>query len=67
MFKIKGFSFFDKDGKRLYKIGWIDSSYDKETVVLEENEVIVGVVAKLRKPWQSLYTDFQFQIATRSE
>ncbi len=46
---IYGFSFFDKDGEELWKIGYTTESLwsKKETVVLEENEVIVGVVAKL--------------------
>ncbi len=43
---ISGFSFFDKDGALLWEIGWIDTE-EKDTVVLAENEVIVGVVAKL--------------------
>ncbi len=45
-FYIDGFSFFDKDGARLLDIG---DTYEgkKETVVLKENEVIVGVKAKL--------------------
>ncbi len=44
---IWGFSFFDKDGALLWKIGDTRSNWKKEIVVLEENEVIVGVVAKL--------------------
>ncbi len=44
---ISGFSFFDKDGALLWKIGYIQSWSKKETVLLEENERIVGVVAKL--------------------
>ncbi len=35
-----------------------DSLSDTEIVLLEENEVIVGVVAKLHPNWQSCYTDF---------
>ena len=62
---IYGFSFFDKDGALLWKIGETYSDMKKETVVLAENEVIVGVVAKLFSRWQSLYSDFQFQIATK--
>ncbi len=64
---IDGVSFFDKDGALLWKIGYTGVSYQKETetVVLAENEVIVGVVAKLRSGYQSVYTDFQFQIATK--
>ena len=45
--RISGFSFFDKDKKLLWKIGYTTSVLEKETVVLEENEVIVGVFAKL--------------------
>ncbi len=56
---IEGFSFFDKDGALLWEIGEIDESWSKkETVVLEENEVIVGVVAKLWEDCQAAYTDF---------
>ena len=44
---IRGFTFFDKDGARLYKIGDTWTDFNKETVVLAENERIVGVVAKL--------------------
>ncbi len=73
---ICGFSFFDKDGALLYKIGKTWSDLKKETVVLAENEVIVGVVAKLYQGDQSAYTyciqgdqsaytDFQFVIAER--
>ncbi len=60
---IEGFFFFDKDGALLWKIGETDPGYEYETVVLEENEVIVGVVAKLYPFSQSNYSDFQFQIA----
>ncbi len=61
---IFGFSFFDKDGALLWKIGKTTASWMKEEiVVLEENEVIVGVVAKLLQDWRSCYRDFQFQIA----
>jgi hypothetical protein len=56
---IYGFSFFDKGWALLWEIGNNTESYFKEeTVLLEENEVFVGVVAKLL-PWnQSAYTDF---------
>ena len=60
---IFGFSFFDKDGALLYKIGLTESYMKQETVLLEDNEVIVGVVAKLYSGRQSIYTDFQLQIA----
>jgi hypothetical protein len=56
---IAGFLFFDKDGALLWKHGSTTGSYlKKETVLLEENEVIVGVVAKLLTGLQSAYTDF---------
>jgi hypothetical protein len=55
---IGGFSFFDKDGALLWKIGETYEGLKKETVMLAENERIVGVVAKLASGWQSVYTDF---------
>jgi hypothetical protein len=57
---INGFSFFDKDGALLWEIGTTcDAEWmKKETVVLEENEVIIGVFAKLRPGFNSRYTDF---------
>jgi hypothetical protein len=33
-------------------------SISKQAVLLEENEVIVGVVAKLYPGYQTVYTDF---------
>ncbi len=60
---ITGFSFLDKDGALLWEIGWAHEDVFKvykKTVVLEENEVIVGVVAKLSSDSQTEYTDFQF-------
>ncbi len=55
---ISGFCFFDKDGELLWEIGMNRSGLKKETVLLAENEVIVGVVAKLYSNYQSCYTDF---------
>ncbi len=56
---IRGFSFFDKDGALLWKIGRTQDGYAKEeTVLLADNELIVGVVAKLFSGSQSAYTDF---------
>ncbi len=55
---IYGFSFFDKEGALLWKIGWIDSDFNVKTVLIEENERIVGVVAKLFDGYQSVYTDW---------
>ena len=58
--RIRGFEFFDKKQKLIMKIGSIAGS--KSTVVLAENEVIIGVIAKLVPGNQSLYSNFQFQI-----
>jgi hypothetical protein len=44
---IHGISFFDKKGALLCEIGDTWSWLKMETVKLAENEVIVGVVAKL--------------------
>ncbi len=49
---IVGFSFFDKDGLHLWRIGQT-FSFGSETVEIAEDEVIVGVVAKLLKSKQS--------------
>ncbi len=62
-FAISGFSFFDKDGAPLWKHGDTHTRDRAETVLLEENEVIVGVVAKLLPIYLSegdlcFYTDF---------
>ncbi len=54
---ICGFSFFDKDGALLWKIGNTGSWLSLETMEIAENEVIVGVVAKLLSGWQSVYTN----------
>ena len=61
---IVGFSFFGKLGQLIFEIGYTWSELVK-TVFLAENEVIVGVVAKLSGVNKSMYTDFQFQIATK--
>jgi hypothetical protein len=57
-FSIQGFWFFDKDGALLWKHGSLTYVKKKATVALAENEVIVGVVAKLASDFQVLYTDF---------
>jgi hypothetical protein len=65
---IRGFSFFDKEGALLWKIGETTDSYLKvETVLIGDNEVIIGVVAKLLPSLQSIYSDLQFQIATKQD
>ncbi len=59
---IVGFSFLDKEGALIWKIGDIKPWINVKTVLIGENEVIVGVVAKLFKQrgvqYQTLYTDF---------
>ncbi len=56
---IGGFSFFDKEGALLWKIGdTTDSYYKVENVLIEENERIVGVVAKQYPGCHSVYTDW---------
>ncbi len=64
--RIAGFMFLDKEGALLWKIGWTKGqSCNVEIVDIAENEVIVGVVGKLFQDRQSVYTDFQFQVAVR--
>ncbi len=55
---IYGFSFFDKEGALLWEIGYTHSDYKVETVMIAEDERIVGVVAKLHPGYQSLYSDW---------
>jgi hypothetical protein len=65
-YSIMGFAFFDKEGALLWDIGdttWLGLKV--ETVLVAETEVIIGVVAKLVPGSQSLYSDFQFQVAVR--
>ncbi len=65
---ICGFHFYDKERALLLRIGDTNTRHLKvETVVLADNEVIVGVVAKPRLILQSRYTHFQFQIGDRWE
>ena len=40
--------------------------FNVQTVMLAENELIIGVDAKLFGTLKSVYTNFQFLIATRS-
>jgi hypothetical protein len=41
----------------------MDPDLKTTTVKLAVDEIIIGVVAKLHLDFQSVYTDFQFQIA----
>ncbi len=57
--RIEGFIFFDNDKLSLWQIGVTDSEWgSKKTVMLDENEVIIGVVCKLFSDYQSCYTSF---------
>ena len=44
---IYGFRFFDKEKALVWQIGYIDSGWSVKTVVIAENDVVIGVVAKL--------------------
>ncbi len=63
---IMGLQFYDRDNNFAFEIGYTTSMYFKvKTVVLENNEVIIGVVAKLYAAVQFSSTNFQFQIAAK--
>ncbi len=56
---IWGFQFLDANKALIFKVGVSGESWMKvETVILKDNEVILGVVAKLFPGEQSRYTDF---------
>ena len=65
---VDGFQFFDKNNTPLL----LGDEFDEmtiglhgktETVVLEDNEIIVGIVATKNHQSDEQFTDFQFQIA----
>ncbi len=67
---IWGFQAFDKEGNTLYQTGMLDSILNVSTVLLEDDEMIIGVIANLRKgnssaSFPATYNNFQFQIATK--
>ncbi len=65
---IHGFSFLDKEGALLWEVGnTTEPDLDVKTVLIADNEVLVGVVAKLYPGYQYLYTDFQFQITSKPD
>ena len=59
---IGGFKFYNKHNSLLWQIGYTPSHLKVETVELEDNEVIIGVKAKLCEGYQSFYSDLQFLI-----
>ena len=62
---ICAFCFFDKDRKLISEIGFTCSSEFVRTVLLEENEVIVGVYAGILNADQTKLVHLQFKIASR--
>jgi hypothetical protein len=42
---ITGFSFFNKEGKLIKKIGRTGTFWNEKTLLIEEHEVIIGVLA----------------------
>ncbi len=62
---IYAFQFYGPDHTPIFKIGDFCQEMEVRLVVLEEGEAIIGVAAKLFSGSESLYTDFQFQIAHR--
>ena len=59
---IRGFAFYDANHTQLFKIGTL-SNLECSTVEIHEDEVIVGVVARLYEEFESCYTDFRFEIS----
>jgi hypothetical protein len=55
---IYGFRFFDREGHLMFKIGNTLAKSKVNTVALEDNEVIVGVNAKLFEGNSSRYSHF---------
>ena len=55
---IRGFIFYNRHGKVIFRIGMTTSDLKCTTIELKEGEVIVGLKCKLYEHYQSLYTDF---------
>jgi hypothetical protein len=55
---IEGFSFYDKDDKLLYTVGNSGKFYLRDTVIIAENEIIVGVVTTLRPGFNTGFSNF---------
>ena len=58
---ISGFLFFDKDGSIIQEIGHTNTQ-TSDTVLLDENEIIVGAVFKYDQS-SKVNTNWQFKIA----
>ncbi len=61
--RVYGFHFFDKDRKLMWEFGKAVGRI--QTVLIAENEMIVGVRARYREHLELNFTSFQFVIATR--
>jgi hypothetical protein len=57
-FVVSGFQFFEKEGKLIFKIGDSHPSLKVDKVGLADNEVIIGVVARLIPGLQSRLANF---------
>ena len=55
---IEGFSFYDKDDKLLYTVGNSGRSYNRETVIIAENEIMIGVIATLHPGLETGFSNF---------
>ncbi len=53
---VSGFKFFDKNSVQLFQVGYIEEDFKE--VAIEENQQIIGIVARLLPGFNSLYTDF---------
>ena len=60
---IFGFKFLDKWDVATFEIGYTASWFTVTEVALQDNEQIIGVQYRLHATYQTVYTDFQFQIA----
>ncbi len=51
-----GFKFFDKNSVQLFEVGYLKKDFKE--VAIEENQQIIGIVARLNQEWIDCYTDF---------
>ncbi len=51
-----GFKFFDKNSVQLFEVGLFSKEFKE--VAIEENQQIIGIVARLHPKYNSAYTDF---------
>jgi hypothetical protein len=53
---VSGFKFFDENSVQLFEVGYLKEDF--KVVAIEENQQIIGIVARLHKKYNSYYTDF---------